>query len=99
VKALTTAALIGVIALGSVTVGCQKEKRNREQLQGAITMNEVPQKVRDAFRTKYPNASVQEIEREVYKDGNVHYEFVFVGQDGKKKEVEFDTLGNELGEH
>lgn len=96
-KVLATLALTGALALG--IAGCQKHKHDDHDHGGHITMNEVPQKVRDGFRTAYPNATVKEIEKEVYPDGTVHYEFKFAGPDGKDKEVEFDKDGKELAPH
>ena len=92
-KSLATFTLAGVLA--AATVACQKHTHD----EAYITMNEVPQKVRDAFRTAYPNATVNEIEREVHGDGSTHYEFKFAGADGKTKEVEFDKDGRELADH
>jgi hypothetical protein len=98
-KVFATLALTGALALGMV--GCQKHKHDHDEHDAGanITMNEVPQKVRDGFRTAYPKATVKDIEKEVYPDGTVHYEFSFTGADGKEKEVEFDKDGKELAPH
>lgn len=97
---LTAAALTAAITLGAA--GCKTgghDDHDEDSTEVVITPNDVPAPVKRGFDKLYPNVVVKKIERETYKDGTIHYEFEFVGADGKKQEVEFDDKGEVLPDH
>lgn len=69
-------------------------------LSGCAAKSEVgevgaPTNVVAAFHEKYPTATIHKVEKEVYEDGTVHYEFEYRdNKDGKNKEIELDAQGN-----
>jgi hypothetical protein len=69
---------------------------SRQEGPNAVTkvpMSDVPQVVQAAFTKARPDAKVTQIERETYKNGAVHYNFGYVGADGRKSDVAFDAAG------
>jgi len=70
-----------------------------ESTSAVVAPETVPAKVMAGFKKQFPNATLIKVEKETYKDGMVHYEFVFKDGEGKKHEVEFDEDGAELGNH
>jgi hypothetical protein len=63
-----------------------------------VAMTDVPQAVQDSFKRARPDAKVTNIDKETYKNGAVHYDFDYVGADGRKSDIEFDAAGA-LAEH
>jgi len=106
---MTAAALTAAIAFG--VVGCKMNKDDGHGGHGAhhdhdddsrevvITAKDVPAAVQRGFEKAYPNVQVKKIERETYKDGTVHYEYEFVGANGKEMEVELNDKGEVLEDH
>ena len=78
--------LIAIVA-SCVLISCKDKK---------VPVESVPDKVKTAFSTKYPAATVDKWESEV-KDGKTIYGADFK-MDGKSKEAEFDGDGNFLKE-
>jgi uncharacterized membrane protein YkoI len=87
--------------------GCQhhhhhhhdEHKEHVEATEETITMDKVPANVRAAFDKEFPGARLKEVEKEVYRSGDVHYAFEFVNKDGVEMEVEYNTAGERLPEH
>jgi hypothetical protein len=86
------------LLLGTLALGCQSSSSHDASAPSSaqITMNEVPAVVRDGFRTQFPQAAVQTIDRTTSKDGNVRYTFTFTGREGNKREAKFDAKGHLL---
>jgi uncharacterized protein YcfL len=61
-----------------------------------IKMEEVPQNVMFQFQKDYPRVTPTKIEKEVYRDGTVHYEFSWKDAGGKETETEYNTAGEQL---
>lgn len=59
----------------------------------------LPAEVKAGFDKAYPGATIQEVEKETYKDGTVHWEVKFTDKSGKTQEIELDSAGKVLGEH
>jgi len=62
-----------------------------------IKEKDLPEAVTEAFKKKYPGATVKLVE-EVVKGQKVYYELQIVTKDKKKLEVEFDPKGKFLKE-
>jgi uncharacterized membrane protein YkoI len=89
-----------VAAALTVVVGCKSsggghDKEKHEEISEAA----LPQAVRDGFVKAYPNAKIEEVEKETYPDGTVHYEIEYRGADGKEQEVELNADGDVLDKH
>ena len=88
-----------VLAVGLViSVGCAKTGRPKEKHE-KISETALPQAVRDGFAKAYPNAKIEEVEKETYPDGTVHYEIEYRGTDGKEHDVELNADGDVLEKH
>ncbi|HEY0009787.1 MAG TPA: hypothetical protein VGB55_13750 [Tepidisphaeraceae bacterium] len=64
-----------------------------------IAQKDVPAAVMKGFNGAYPGATISQVEKEVYPDGTVHYEFDFKTADGKKMEIELNDEGEVLEGH
>src|SRR5688572_8033896 len=102
-KDLTKLAVM--ICLGAaLAAGCKSdgdddhEHGTAEATEAVIQQDDVPDRVSSAFKKAFPNASVNKVSKETYKDGTVHYEYEFT-ENGKKREVEFDANGELLEKH
>ena len=95
-RRLTSFLLLGVLAISLLTAGCKSHRPEPTQPDGAITLNEAPAVVRDGFRTKFPEAAIQTIDRTTTKDGNVRYNFTFTEREGNKRQAKFDASGRLL---
>lgn len=94
--------VVAMLAMSLVLSGCSHFRGNDDDpdaVEQTITMDQVPASVRAAFERDFPSAQVREIEKEVYKNGTVHYAFEFTTKDGKKREVEYSAEGEQLPEH
>jgi hypothetical protein len=94
VRQLVVACLVACL----FAVGCQHTSPDGTPLppSGQITMNEVPAVVRDGFRTQFPQAAIQTIDRATSTNGNVRYTFTFTGREGNKRQAKFDAKGHLL---
>ena len=81
---------VGVIALGAYCVRAAEEKDEAKK----IKESDVPQKVMDAVKARFPNAKIDSVEREK-EDGNVIYD-IELTQDGRKYETDVKEDGTLL---
>ena len=95
-RRLTFLTLAGVLAITLLSAGCHSPRPEHAQPDGAITLNEAPAVVRDGFRTTFPVAAIQTIDRTTTKDGNVRYTFTFTEREGTKRQAKFDARGDLL---
>ena len=104
---LTTAAAIGVAALG----GCASDKgsgtdRHRGHRHGTAATSHkssdhvedadqdfLPGRVKSAFTREFHGATIQDVEKQTHADGEVHWELRFKDKDGSPRTAEFDTDG------
>ena len=77
----------GVIVLGTYGVRAADEKDEAKK----IKESDVPQKVMDAVKARFPNAKIESVEREK-EDGNVIYD-IELTQDGRKYETDVKEDG------
>ena len=99
---LTMSALAAALMIGGCQSGNDKHGGNDsgdEAVEVRIAMTDVPATVREGFQREFPQARVDEVKKETYPSGTVHYEFEFADKDGKKMEVEFDEDGERLPDH
>jgi major membrane immunogen (membrane-anchored lipoprotein) len=82
----TIAIVLAVISAGILLAGCATKSD--------LGASGAPANVTAAFHEKYPGATIEKVEKEVYKDGTVHYEFIYRDANGKKQDVELDVNGN-----
>ena len=85
------AALLVLAALLMVA-GC-------ETTESQMAPEEVPANVMAAFKKQFPDAKLILCEKELYKDGTVHYEFEFKIKDGEREEAEYNAEGVLLSKH
>ena len=64
-----------------------------------IQLSEVPAAVTQGFQRDFPGATIEEVERETYPDGTIHYEFEYKDSAGKEHDVEYNASGEQLDEH
>ena len=64
-----------------------------------IAEKDVPAPVMAGFRKAFADAKIEEVNKETYADGTVHYEFEFKDKSGKEHEVEFSATGEQLDDH
>lgn len=84
---------LGFIALTlALTLGCGAHS-------AVIPSNEVPANVMAGFTKAFPDASIEKVEKETYRDGTIHYEFEYKTKDGKEHEVELNDEGAVLDKH
>ena len=94
--------LMVAVVLAGLAAGCgmmNKGDDGEGTTETTISMNEVPAAVSAAFAKDFPDAKVSKVEKETYADGTVHYEFEWTDAAGAKKEVEYNTDGDQLDEH
>jgi len=65
----------------------------------AITREQVPAPVLAGFTKAFPGVTIEEIKKETYADGTIHYEFEFKDKAGKEQEVELNDEGEVLEDH
>lgn len=88
---LKTALLISA----AILTGCGSNTKETE-----LTFEETPLAVRLGIEKAFPDAKVQEIEKEVHKDdGIVHYEVELTTSDGDHKEARFTPDGELVLKH
>lgn len=85
-KRSSIACVMAVVSAGILLAGCATKSD--------LGANGAPANVTAAFHQKYPGATIEKVEKEVYKDGTVHYEFEYRDVNGKKQDVELDEAGN-----
>src|SRR5436190_22127119 len=84
-------------------VGCQQwnnmwhKDKDAEKVE-RTSMTAIPQPVQDAFKRDFPNANVSYVGKETKKNGDIHYEFKFADQSGRKQEIEYDGTGMRVHE-
>ena len=89
-----------IAAALAITVGCKSSGGGHEdEKHEKIAASALPQPVRDGFTKAYPGATIQEVEKETYADGTVHYEIEYRAADGKKQDVELSADGEVLDKH
>ncbi len=76
-----------------------KDKDDDGTKEVEIKFSELPAKVAEGFKKDFPGAEVEEVKKETYKDGTIHYEIEFKDKDGKEHEVEYNTDGEKLEDH
>jgi hypothetical protein len=95
-KSLVAASIVclaGLVGCGSV------EKHADGTTEESIAVANVPAVVLEGFKKAYPGAVIEEVEKETYADGTVHYEIEFKDKDGVEQEVEFNDAGEVLERH
>jgi hypothetical protein len=90
------AALAIAAAAGCKSSGGGHEEDEKHE---KISQTALPQAVRDGFSKAYPGATIEEVEKETYGNGTVHYEIKYRGADGKTQDVELNTDGEVLEAH
>jgi hypothetical protein len=97
-------AILAVAALaGSLCVGCshfngEKKENDEGTRMEKIDAASAPAAVMSAFKKDHPSAANPTLKKETYKDGTVHYEFEWT-ENGKKREVEYSSDGEQLEGH
>ena len=99
--------MIAAVVAAGLVVGCESMKKDHDDhddhdagtTEVAVSMTEVPKPVSNAFSKNNPGARAVSVTKETYADGMVHYEFEWTDNDGKKREAEYSTEGEELDEH
>ena len=89
-----------IAAALAITVGCKSSGGGHDdEKHEKISESALPQPVRDGFTKAYPGAKIEEVEKETYPDGTVHYEIGYRGADGKEHDVELNAEGEVLDKH
>lgn len=102
--------LVAAVLTSAVAAGCQQHhdhkdakaaeaKHDEGTKHEEISFDQLPAKVQAACLQKFPGATVKEVEKEIYADGQIHYEVELVDAAGKEQEVELDEDGEILPEH
>src|SRR5437016_2000163 len=93
---------VGASAVLALAVGgcsCfQKHHEEGKTSEMVVPADSVPQPARDAFAREFPGATIKKVEKETYKNGDVHYEFNYSDKAGKSGEVEYDAGGKRMHE-
>jgi hypothetical protein len=89
--------LAGLVAVVVTLAGCGPIQR--EKSEAKISPGSAPAQVTAAFQKDHPNAMINKLEKETYKDGTIHYEYTFTDASGKQQTVEYNTAGEQLPEH
>jgi hypothetical protein len=95
-----------IVLAAALAVGCASSDHKQEDHEHAkdtrheqIAVDKAPAAVRDGFKRDFPDATITKVEKETYANGTVHYEFYYIGSDGKTREVEYAADGEKLDEH
>jgi len=64
-----------------------------------IKVGDLPAKVSSAFAKDFPGAKIEEVGKETYKDGTIHYEIEFTDKAGEEHEIEYNVEGEKLDDH
>lgn len=92
---------LGAAGVLVIVAGCQmmggKERGDAGATETQVTMDQVPEPVRAAFRQAHPGVTPTEIEKETHADGRTEYAFEFQ-HNGREQEVEFDANGKPVTE-
>jgi hypothetical protein len=78
--------------------GCAPLKHD-DKSEVKISPGTAPAQVTAAFQRDHPNVMINQVEKETYKDGTVHYEYTFTDASGKQQKVEYSAAGEQLPEH
>ena len=98
--ALAAAAVLAMSALGCKSSGGgDDDDFDAQTKHEKISQSALPEAVRDGFSKAYPGATIEEVEKETYANGTVHYEIEFRGADGKEHDVELNADGEVLEAH
>jgi hypothetical protein len=110
-KQLLTATVLALACTGCVaSIGnkgaekccgtCKTTKKVEEKaVKSEIAVTATPPVVLAAFGKEFPGAKIDEVEKEVYPNGIVHYEIEYTDAAGKKADVEISSEGDVLDEH
>lgn len=58
----------------------------------------LPGRVKSAFAREFPDATIQDTEKQTHPDGAVHWEIRYRTKDGRSATAEFDTAGKLVSE-
>ena len=84
--------IVIIFAVVIITLtGCKKEEKEE-----AVSVKDLPQAVVDAVKAKYPDAEIEEAEKDV-EDGSTVYDIEII-LDGKEIEIEVTPEGKILEE-
>ncbi len=86
-KPTTIAGTVLAVIAAVLLFGCASKHES-------LGPNGAPANVMASFHEKYPGSTVRNVEKEVYKDGTVHWEIEYTDQNGKNRDVELDSAGN-----
>lgn len=78
-------------AMMLLAAGCASDSKTEP-----VTVSQTPAAVRLSVEKAYPASTVKQVDKEVYKDGTIHYEVELVTQEGKSKELEVAADGEIL---
>lgn len=94
-KTIKTCALLtfGLMVLAS----CNKETTKSEEKEIEITVDQLPQVVKDNINRSYAGCTMTEADEITHEGGKITYD-VELTLNGKTTEVMYDTEGNFLGE-
>lgn len=94
-------AVFATMATSTVKAQQVTDKEKQEEIRGSkyyqIELGDLPQNVKDAISTSYPNCRIDEVY--VSNIAYAKYKVVLLTQDRKKQMVYFDDKGVVLNEH
>ena len=86
--------LVATIVLVTL-LGCA-QTRHSDKTEAQIKAGAAPAGVTAAFQKDHPNVMIKSVVKETYKDGTIHYEYVYIDSSGKQQTVEYSAAGEQL---
>jgi hypothetical protein len=94
------ATIAALILAAGLTAGCHHNHHEADEDEMKISQANTPPAVLASFEKAYPDATIKEVEKENYPNGDVHYEIVYTdSKTGKTHEIELDSTGKILEDH
>jgi hypothetical protein len=90
-------ALLAVVAAGCMS-SKQKQVTPEKPLVVHMEQHDVPDTVMQSFYSTYPNATIREVNKEVFSDGTVRYVFKFRSVQGGEREARFSSTGGAVAD-
>ncbi len=90
-------AMLAMVAASGCT-SAKKQVGPEKPLVVVVPQHAVPDTVMQAFYGSYPNATITQVQKEVFNDGTTRYAFKFRSTQGAEHEVRINPNGQTVAE-
>lgn len=91
-----TVAVVGLSVLA--LAGCRQQDHSKHHHPPSEHVRDgdqdlLPGRVKSAFQREFPDATIEDTDKQTHPDGAVHWEVRYRTKDGQSRSAEFDTDG------